>query len=67
MTLNLTPKVEAEIVAAAQREGIDPSSLVEQLVIEFLPSRIAKEREYQRRANLVREIMSDSDELGLYR
>jgi hypothetical protein len=66
MTLNITPQLEEQLLTAAQLEGIEPATIAEQLILEHLPERIAKDMESQRRGKLVTEIMDITHELGLY-
>jgi hypothetical protein len=66
MTLTIAPEIEAQLVSVAQQEGIDPTALVAHLVTERFQQRVAKDEEYTRRIKLLKEIIEETEELGLY-
>ncbi len=66
MTIYLDPQIESQRIEVALSEGIEPTQLVEDLLMEHLPRRAEKDREHTRRAKLVVEIMNETAEMGLY-
>ena len=65
LTIELTPDQEARLAEFAQREGLDPAAMAQRLVTEHLPS-LSGDNERIRRELVMRELVEETERLGLY-
>ena len=43
LLINVSPQIESQIMALAEREGIEPSALIEKMVSEYHPSDVEED------------------------
>jgi hypothetical protein len=65
VTIELTEEQETRLAALARRRGLEPAEMAQRLVVEHLPPDKLGE-EQARRESVMRELVAETERLGLY-
>lgn len=64
LIIDLTPEQEASLNGFARRSGLAPEEMTKRLVVDNLPE--ATQAERFRRESVMRELVAETERLGLY-